>query len=166
MHVSSWRTLIHLRPCCVLYYEWQTLRVLNPGDNTQTTVDNGSNFFKALCVFGEDEMDSATEEVTEEDATQDDSTDNDGMEVEFIIVEAIKDEDNGPLYQLLKHHLCTCHLLNLVSMVDEIMQIEKRPASSSQDPPSPSLRLSGIKLQGPPQLQRWLTSTANISATA
>ncbi|KAK3525112.1 hypothetical protein QTP86_016485, partial [Hemibagrus guttatus] len=44
--------------------------------------------------------------------------DVDGVEVDFVEVSAVLDEDDGLQFQLPKHHRCACHLLNLFSTVD------------------------------------------------
>ena len=40
------------------------------------------------------------------------------VEVDFVDVTSILNEDDGLQFQLPKHHRCACHLLNLVSTVD------------------------------------------------
>ena len=42
----------------------------------------------------------------------------DGVEVDFVDVTSILNEDDGLQFRLPKHHRCACHLLNLVSTVD------------------------------------------------
>ncbi|XP_016302594.1 uncharacterized protein LOC107655821 [Sinocyclocheilus anshuiensis] len=47
-----------------------------------------------------------------------DDEDVDSVEVDFVEVTAVLEEDDGLQFQLPKHHRCACHLLNLVSTVD------------------------------------------------
>lgn len=81
----------------------------------------------------------------------------------LMTFEDILAKDDGLQYQLPKHHRCACHLLNLVSTVDTRNANKKGPTKICQGQHSQSLRLSGIRLQGPLLLQRWLKSTANFS---
>ncbi|KAL7846456.1 hypothetical protein SRHO_G00214360 [Serrasalmus rhombeus] len=50
-----------------------------------------------------------------EDALTAEDEDVDGVEVDFVEVTAVLDEDDGLQFQLPKRHRCACHLLNLVS---------------------------------------------------
>ncbi|XP_058254518.1 uncharacterized protein LOC131359012 [Hemibagrus wyckioides] len=81
-------------------------------------------FFKGISyIYGEqDENNNFALEETEDEISDvmcdEDEEDVDGVEVDFVEVTAVLDEDDGLQFQLPKHHRCACHLLNLVSTVD------------------------------------------------
>ncbi|XP_058629636.1 uncharacterized protein LOC131539242 [Onychostoma macrolepis] len=79
----------------------------------------GSNFLKAFRIYGEQDENnnSASDEISDVMCDGDDE-DEDGVEVDFVAVTAVLDEDDGLQFQLPKHHRCACHILNLVSKVD------------------------------------------------
>lgn len=82
----------------------------------RTTTDNGANFLKAFRVFGQ--MDNNNNEGEDGDGSRDENEDTDEEEVEFLDAGALLEKDDFLEFQLLKHHRCACHLLNLVSTVD------------------------------------------------
>ena len=92
----------------------------------RTTTNNGSNFLKALRVYGQTDENNNPEPVGECDGGGDGGGQNDDYDeeeesvesVEVVDAGALLDEDDYLEYQLPKHHRCTFHLLDLVSTVD------------------------------------------------
>lgn len=80
----------------------------------RTTTDNGQQDENNTSASGEAEDD----EINDEMCGDDEDGDVDGVELDFVEVTAVLDEDDGLRFQLPKHHRCACHLLNLVSTVD------------------------------------------------
>ncbi len=56
--------------------------------------------------------------------------DVDGVEVDFVEVTAVLDEDDGLQFQLPKHHRCACHLLNLVPRWMQPKPVQMKPTRS------------------------------------
>ena len=68
-------------------------------------------------MYGEqDENNNSPSDESEDDGDEDQELD--GVEVDFVDVTSILNEDDGLQFRLPKHHRCACHLLNLVSTVD------------------------------------------------
>lgn len=80
------------------------------GKVVRTTTDSGSNFVKALSVFGEQSLSEEAE--SDQDSTEEEPQVN--HQDTFNILE----EDNGLEYQLPPHQRCACHLLNLIATTD------------------------------------------------
>lgn len=78
----------------------------------RTTTDNGSNFLKTFQVFSVDNNEAEEEGKEDEEGNE--------MEgVKFVDMTSILDDNDIFEFELPKHQRCACHLLNLVSRVDD-----------------------------------------------
>ena len=84
----------------------------------RTTTDSGSNFIKALSIFGEQSQSEDAKSDKDQDSS-DESIDD------YLDTFSILEQDNGFEYQLPTHQRCACHLLNLVATTDADIAEEK-----------------------------------------